>query len=103
MSRYYNRRHQEAPKLKRGDKVYLLRKNIKTRHLNNKLDFKKIGPFKIKEKLRKVNYRLKLLSNIKIVPVFYIALLELVPKNATPIKQIEEIVPKNLDTNKNRD
>ena len=29
-----------------------------------------------------INYRLSLLSNIKIYPIFYISLLELAPKNA---------------------
>lgn len=85
MSRYYNRRHQEASKLKRENKVYLLRKNIKTRRLNNKLDFKKIGPFEIKEKLGEVTYRLKLPSTMRMHPVFHIGLLEPALENATPV------------------
>jgi len=61
---YYNQQHQEASKFKKGDKVYLLKKNIKTQRPNDKLDFKKIGPFEIKEQTRKVNYKLKLPENI---------------------------------------
>jgi len=34
--------------LKEGDKAYLLRKNIKTKRLSDKLDHKKLGPFEIK-------------------------------------------------------
>jgi hypothetical protein len=63
--------------LKKGDRVYLLRKNVKIRQLSNKLDYKKVELFIIKEKLGLVNYRLKLLSTMRIHLVFYIALLEL--------------------------
>jgi len=61
---YYNQRHQEAPKFRKGDKVYLLRKNIKTQRPSNKLDFKKIGPFEIEEQTGKVNYKLRLPENM---------------------------------------
>ncbi len=47
----------------------------------NKLDYKKIRLFKIKEKIREVNYRLKLLQHIRINLVFYVVLLKLVPYN----------------------
>ena len=83
MSKYYNRRHQAAPNLKRGDKVYLLTKNIKSKRPNDKLDFKKIGPFKIIEKLEEVTYRLKLPTTTRINSTFYIALLEPALENAT--------------------
>ena len=85
MLKYYNRRHQEAPTFKEGDKIYLLRKNIRTRRPNNKLDFKKIGPFEINKQIRKVNYRLKLPDTIKILPIFHISLLEPAPENATTV------------------
>ena len=65
--------------LKEGDKVYLLRKNIATKRLSDKLDHKKLRPFKIIEIKSLVNYRLKLLKTIKIYLVFYISLLELAP------------------------
>ncbi len=47
----------------------------------NKLDYKKIRLFKIKEKIGEVNYRLKLLEYIRINLVFYVVLLEPVPYN----------------------
>ena len=55
---YYNRKYSIGPELKEGDKVYLLRKNIRTKKLSNKLDYKKLGLFKIKKKIRSINYRL---------------------------------------------
>jgi len=80
---------------KKRDKVYLFRKNIKTQRPSNKLNFKKIGPFEIEEQIEKVNYKLRLLENIQIYPVFYIFLLEPAPTHATVITEIEEILPEN--------
>ena len=62
--------------LKKGDKVYLLRRHIKTRRPSNKLDFKKLEPFKILKKVSIVNYQLDLPKHSKLYPVFYISLLE---------------------------
>jgi hypothetical protein len=55
-ARYYNKNHQEGPDLKKGKKVFLLQKNIKTKRLSQKLDHPKLGPFLIEEKLGPVNY-----------------------------------------------
>ena len=66
-----------GPELKEGNKVYLLRKNVKTKRPSNKLDYKKLGPFKIDKKIGSVNYKLKLPKTIEIYPVFHISLLEL--------------------------
>ena len=76
MARFANRCRLKGPNLSEGDLVYLIRKNIKIKRPNSKLDFKKLGLFKIKDKLGSVTYRLELLRDIKIHLVFYIALLE---------------------------
>jgi hypothetical protein len=55
---YYNKKHRSTPDLKRGEKVYLLYRNIKTKRPSQKLDHQKIRPFIIKEKLGLVNYKL---------------------------------------------
>ena len=44
---YYNKSFLEGPRFKRGDKVYLLQRNIKTIRPSDKLDYKKIRLFKI--------------------------------------------------------
>ena len=62
--------------------VYLLRKNIKTKRPSDKLDYTKLGPFKINKKLGLVIFRLELPQHIRIHPVFYISLLEPAPRNA---------------------
>lgn len=96
MSKYYNKRYQAVPNLKKGDKVYLLRKNVKTKRPSDKLDFKKIGLFEIIEKLGEVTYRLKILKT-RINTTFYVVLLELVLKNAIIREPEDEIKLENLD------
>jgi hypothetical protein len=68
-----------GPTLKKGDKVYLLRKNIATKRPSDKLDHKKLGLFKIAKIKSLVNYCLKLPKTIKIHPIFYVSLLKLAP------------------------
>ena len=58
MARYANRTRIEGPILKEGDKVYLLRRNIKSDKLSKKLDAIKLGPFRIKAKRGLVNFEL---------------------------------------------
>jgi hypothetical protein len=90
MAIYYNKKHRSAPDLKRGEKVYLLCRNIKMKRPSQKLDHQKIGPFIIKEKLGPVNYKLQLPKSMsKIHPVFYISLLEPAPKNAKIAENME--------------
>ncbi|RYP15236.1 hypothetical protein DL767_010348 [Monosporascus sp. MG133] len=99
MAQYYNKKRIEGPILARGDKVYLLRQKqnattnlsqIKTKRPSDKLDFKKLGPFKIEEVISKTNYRLSLPKTMRIHPVFHISLLEPAPKDA-PLKKNLEI------------
>jgi len=81
---------------KEGDKVYLLRCNIKMKRLSDKLDHKKLGPFRIERVLGLVNYKLTLSKTMNIYPVFYISFLELALPGA-PAVPITEIDPVNLN------
>ena len=85
IKRYYNQKVSEGPDLKKGNKVYLLTKNFKSKRLSKKLNYIKIGPFKIINKIIEVLYRLNLLLKIKIHLVYYITILELVYKNYKPL------------------
>ena len=73
--------------------VYLLKKNIKTKQLSDKLDYTKLEPFKIIEKLGLVIFKLELLLHIKIYLVFHILLLKKVLENTRqgPVHIDEEI------------
>jgi len=81
MRKYYNFKKSKGPDLKEGDKVWLLHKNFKSRWLSKKLDYIKIGLFKIAEKTLEVIYRLNLPAKIKIYPVQHIIILELVHRD----------------------
>jgi len=76
MARWANKKRLEGPRLREGDKVYLLRKNIRTRRPNDKLDHKKLGPFKIKRCIRDTAFELELPPTMRIHNVFHISLLE---------------------------
>ena len=81
MKRYYDQKVSEGLDFKEGDKIYLFTKNFKSKWLSKKLNYIKMGPFKIISKVIEVIYRLNLLLKIKIYPVHYIAMLELAHKN----------------------
>jgi hypothetical protein len=73
--------------------VYLLHRNIKIKQLSIKLDYQKLGPFKIEEQLGPVGYKLKLPKSIKIYLNFHVLLLEKAPDNTE--------TPDNVELNKN--
>ena len=59
-------------------KVYLLRRNTKIIRLSNKLDYIKLGLFRIRKILGLINYKLNLLKKMRIYLSFYILVLKLV-------------------------
>ena len=85
IKRYYNQKVSKGLNLKKGDKVYLLTKNFKSKRLSKKLNYIKMGLFKIINKITEVLYRLDLLLKIKIYLVYYIVMLKLVHRNYKPL------------------
>jgi len=81
MRKYYNLKKFKGLNLKEGNKVWLLYKNFKLKQLSKKLDYVKIGPFKIAIKISEVIYKLNLPVKIKIYLVQYIIILEPVYRN----------------------
>lgn len=71
-----NTRRRVAPQLKRGDRVYLLTKNLRTKRPNKGLDHVKVGPFLIKKQNGPVTYTLDLPKDAKVHPRFHVKLLE---------------------------
>ncbi len=92
---YYNEHRSVEPTLEEGEKVYLIRKNIKTKRPSDKLDNRKLGPFRIKRVVGPVNYELSLPRTMNIHPIFHISLLERAPDNAppAPVTEIEPVNP----------
>lgn len=81
--KYYYKYRLKGPRLEEVDKVYLLTRNLYTKRLSRKLDFKKIGPFKITKKISTLNYELDLLKRTRLrALVFHISLLKPAPRNA---------------------
>ena len=65
-----------APAYQVGDEVWLLRWHIQTTHPSSKLDFKRLGRFKIIQKICSHPYKLDLPASRKCHPVFHVTLLE---------------------------
>ena len=76
MTNYANRKRIEGPIFSEGDMVYFATKNIETKRQNKKLDYKYIGPYKIKRKISENNYELDLPPKVKLHPIVHISLLE---------------------------
>jgi hypothetical protein len=93
MTVYANRVRLEGFYLREGDLVYVSRRNIKIIRPSDKLDTKKIDPFKIKRNIRDINFELQLPPTIKIHPVFHVSLLEPVSPNISE-KPAPELDPK---------
>src|SRR5690606_27026020 len=82
---YADRKRAPPPKIEVGDYVWLLRRNIKTNRPSGKLDFKKIGKFKVLERIGTHAYKLELPPSMKrLHPVFHISLLE--PASNDPLQ-----------------
>jgi hypothetical protein len=79
--KYYNYKRSKGPILRRGDIAYLLYKNFIITRLLLKLDYKKLGLFKIEEVISDTNYKLSLPLSIRIYLIFYILLLEKALRN----------------------
>src|SRR5579859_4167189 len=74
----YNRHTQPVPEHKVGDKFWLLQSNIHTTRPSQKLDVRRMGPFRILEVVgdAKSVFRLELPHQMKIHNVFHVSLLE---------------------------
>jgi hypothetical protein len=82
MTKYANRKRIKGLNLKGEDKVYLLRRNIKSNKLTKKLDVVKLGLFKILRQKGLVNYELELPKKMRILLTFHVSLLELATLDA---------------------
>jgi len=89
---YYDQHRKPDPNLQSGDMVWLLPRNIKTTRPSKKLDYKKIGPFRILAKIGTSAYKLALPPSMAIHNTFHISLLEPYQDNRFP-SQIKEPPP----------
>jgi hypothetical protein len=83
---FYDTHHKESPPFKVGDLVWLSRRNITTTRPSPKLDYKRLGPFKIIKVVgeSKMAFKLDLPASMKIHPVFHSSLLYPYQANTLP-------------------
>lgn len=62
--KYYNVKRLEEPRLKRKDKVFFLIRNLYTKRLSKKLNYKKVRLFTVKKKILEIIFKLELLKII---------------------------------------
>ena len=77
-----NKKRLKGLTFEKGNKVYLLTKNLKSKQPSSKLDHVRIGPFKVEKQTSEVKCRLKLPAKAQIHSNFHVSLLEPAPKNA---------------------
>ena len=94
---YHNKKRDRELTLKKRDKVYLLRCNIKTKWPNNKLNHTKLEPFWIAKTKRSVNYELELSLTMRIHSVFHVSLLESADPETSIHENPPEINPESQD------
>jgi hypothetical protein len=73
---YADRNRKIHPNFHIGNHVWLLRRNVQTKRPSRKLDYQRLGPFKIIVQVNLVSYRLELPPTMHIHPVFHISLLK---------------------------
>ena len=87
-----------APNFQVGDMVWLLRRNITTTRPCAKLDYTKLGPFRIYECINHVSYRLDLPPHYHIHDVFHVSLLEVYHPFVLPERQLPRPPPIELES-----
>ncbi len=88
---YANKKRDKRFTLKKRNKVYLLRRNIKINRLSNKLNHIKLKSFEILEEKKLINYKLNLSAFMKIHSIFHIFLLKSADSNTSIQTEFSEI------------
>ena len=84
MKKYYNQKKLKKLTFSEESIIYLATKNIITKKLNKKLDYKYLKLYKVIKRISENNYQLNLPPKVRIHPIFYISLL----KNAINVELI---------------
>jgi len=91
MTLYANKKRDRESTLKERNKVYLLRRNIKTKRSSNKLNHTKLESFEILKTKESINYKLDLSASMQIHLIFHICLLKSADSNALIQTESSEI------------
>jgi len=91
MTLYANKKRDKKSTLKKRNKVYLLKRNIKTKRSSNKLNHMKLEFFEILEEKKSINYELNLSTSMRIHSIFHIFLLKSADLNTSIQTKSSEI------------
>jgi len=91
MTLYANKKKDKESTLKKGNKAYLLKRNIKTKRSSNKLNHTKLESYKILEIKESINYKLDLSTSMRIHSIFHICLLKSANSNTSIQTKSSEI------------
>lgn len=80
-----------------NDRVWLLSKNVSTSRPTSKLDYKRLGPYKIVKQINPVAFQLQLPRTVRLHPVFHVALLEPYHESKIPNRQNPPPPPININ------
>lgn len=97
-----NKKRHPHPEFEVGQRVWLLRRFVKTIRPSTKLDSKKLGPFTIAQRISSTAYKLHLPGTMRIHPVFHVSLLEPYIENRHPQRQVAEPPPPVIDEGRER-
>jgi len=89
-AQYYDAKHKRV-EYQVGDQVWLLAPNIRTERPSKKLDWKRLGPYPIVQRMGLQAYQLELPSSMKVHPVFHVSLLD--RYNASTIPRRTNLAP----------
>jgi len=92
-----NKHRQPAPNFKEGDLVWLDARHIRTQRPSQKLDNRRLGPFKIVEPVGSHAYRVELPSSMRLHNVFHVSRLSAAANNPYPGQVIPPPPPVNVD------
>ena len=92
-ARHFDTKTIAQPDFSVGDKVWLDARNLRTERPAKKLDYKRVGPFQILEKVGTRSYRLDLPSTMKIHPIFHVGLLERFRQDTIPGRTPKPLPP----------
>ena len=82
MRAYYNLWHENISTYRMRQKIYLAWENFKTKWFSEKLDYRRLRTFKVKQQTELIMFELELLKHSRAHSIIHVALLESASDNA---------------------
>ncbi|TPX39056.1 hypothetical protein SeLEV6574_g07443 [Synchytrium endobioticum] len=80
-----------------GDKVMISTKNVRTERPTKKLEYRWMGPCRVKKQISSVNYEVELPSNLRIHNVFHVSLLKPYIQPSDPSRKVSKPPPIRIE------